>query len=159
MSTRAELVERIRQELGPALIAEHDHGERRTYLDIDAKAVRAATRFMLDSLGARFQIASGVDTPTAMEILYHWAIDRAGLVITLRTFLPRDRPAIDSIAPFCKAAEWIEREMWELLGIGFHGHPDLRHLLLDDDWPEGSYPLRRDWKRPATAGRAEEPEE
>ena len=53
---------------------------------------------------------------------------------------------LDSIAPFCRAAEWIEREMWELLGIRFRNHPDLRHLLLDDDWPEGQYPLRRDYR-------------
>jgi NADH-quinone oxidoreductase subunit C len=43
----------------------------------------------------------------------------------------------------CPAAEWIEREMWELLGIKFLGHPDLRHLLLSDDWPEDNFPLRR----------------
>ncbi len=36
--------------------------------------------------------------------------------------------------------------MWELLGIRFRNHPDLRHLLLGDDWPEGKYPLRRDYQ-------------
>lgn len=164
MTTRAELLDRVRDGLGDALLAERDRGERRAYLDIPPQAVPSATRLMFSDLGARLQIASGVDTPTAIEILYHWAFDAADLVVTLRTHVPRDRPEIDSIAPICKAAEWIEREMWELLGITFRGHPDLRHLLLDDDWPEGSYPLRRDYVRPASGaakpdGTTEEPEE
>jgi len=148
VTARAEILDRVRAGLGESLLKERDRGERRAYLDIPPQAVPQATRLMFSDLGARFQIASGVDTPTAMEILYHWAFDGADLVVTLRTHLPRDRPEIDSIAPICKAAEWIEREMWELLGITFHGHPDMRHLLLDDDWPEGSYPLRRDYRRP-----------
>ena len=52
------------------------------------------------------------------------------------------------MALLCPAAEWIEREMWELLGIDFKNHPDMRHLLLDDDWPEGNYPLRRSVRAP-----------
>ena len=83
----------------------------------------------------------------AIEVLYHWALDRADCVVTVLTRLDREAPEVESIAPFCVAAEWIEREMWELLGIGFRNHPDLRHLLLADDWPEGKYPLRRDYQR------------
>jgi len=67
------------------------------------------------------------------------------MVVTVRTKLDRDNPQVDSVAAICKGAEWIEREMWELLGITFRNHPDVRHLLLRDDWPEGKYPLRRDY--------------
>jgi NADH:ubiquinone oxidoreductase subunit C len=63
----------------------------------------------------------------------------------VRPLLPRDEPEIESIANLCTAAEWVEREMWELLGIRFRNHPDMRHLLLDEDWPAGSHPLRRDY--------------
>ncbi|MGB5487465.1 MAG: NADH-quinone oxidoreductase subunit C, partial [Lysobacterales bacterium] len=66
-----------------------------------------------------------------------------GIVITLRVLVDHDSPELDSIAPMYPAAEWIEREIWELLGIHFKGHPDMRHLLLADDWPEGNYPMRR----------------
>ena len=89
------------------------------------------------------QIASGVDTPDAIEILYHWAFDQHDFIVTVRTKLDREKPEIDSVASICVATEWIEREMWELLGVNFRNHPDLRHLLLRDDWPEGDYPLRR----------------
>ena len=57
-----------------------------------------------------------------------------------------EQPQLESIAEMCPAAEWIEREIWELLGICFRNHPDMRHLLLSEDWPEGSYPLRRDYE-------------
>jgi Ni,Fe-hydrogenase III component G len=98
---------------------------------------------MLDEYAARFQIATGVDTPEGYEVMYHWALDDNDCVITFRAVLPHDEPRVDSIAPICPAAEWIEREMWELLGIEFKGHPDMRHLLLADEWPEGNYPMRR----------------
>jgi formate hydrogenlyase subunit 5 len=44
------------------------------------------------------------------------------------------------------AAEWIEREIQDLLGIRFDGHPNPKRLILADDWPEGVYPLRKDFK-------------
>ena len=68
-------------------------------------------------------------------------------MVSLRTRLSPDAPEIESIAGVCTAAEWVEREMWELLGIRFRNHPDLRHLLLADDWPAGRHPLRRDYDR------------
>jgi NADH:ubiquinone oxidoreductase subunit C len=137
----------LRAALGAALGDVHKPSERRVYADLDAASVREASRIMYEDIEARFQIASGVDTPEGIEILYHWALDGADAVVTLRTRVDRDAPEIDSITPVCVAAEWIEREMWELLGIKFRDHPDLRHLLLDDDWPQGQYPLRRDYGR------------
>ena len=73
------------------------------------------------------------------------AIEDAG-AISVRTLLERDHPEIESITSVCPAAEWIERELWELLGVQVRNHPDLRHLLLRDDWPAGKYPLRRDYE-------------
>jgi Ni,Fe-hydrogenase III component G len=80
------------------------------------------------------------------EILYHFAMDASDRILNLRVILDLDKPSIESCAKRVPATEWIEREMHELLGIEFRNHPDMRHLLLTDDWPEGNYPLRRDWK-------------
>ncbi|MGR8918381.1 MAG: NADH-quinone oxidoreductase subunit C [Gammaproteobacteria bacterium] len=145
--TRAQTLARITGALGERLLAFEDRSPRRVFAEIAPAELRDATRLMFEDLGARFQIASGIDTGEDIEVLYHWAFDRLGLVVTLRTRLGRDAPVLDSIARLCPAAEWIEREMWELLGIDFRDHPDLRHLLLDDDWPQGKYPLRRDYQR------------
>jgi len=65
------------------------------------------------------------------------------VIFSVRALLKdKDKPEIDSLAQLFPGAEWIEREIWELLGINFSGHPNLRHLLLIDEWPQGEYPLR-----------------
>lgn len=142
--TRDAAVAAIESHLGGRRLGTRRHTDRRVYIDVRPGDVPDVTRFVFRELGARFQIASGLDAGDALEILYHWAFDRLGLVVTLCTRLPREDPRIESLAGICKATEWIEREMHELLGIRFPGHPDPRRLLLPDDWPEGNYPLRRD---------------
>ena len=145
-TTREAVIGTLRDGLAERARAFEERSERRVFADVAAEDVLLATRLLFQELGARFQTASGIDMPAGFEILYHWAFDRLGLVVSLRTLLPREEPEIESIANVCGAAEWIEREMWELLGIRFRNHPDLRHLLLAEDWPEGSHPLRRDYE-------------
>ncbi len=143
-ATRETAIGTLRDALGERARGFEERSERRVYVEVGPEDVLPATRMLFEELGARLQTASGVDTPSGFEILYHWAFDSLGLVVSVRTRLPRDEPEIESIANLCTAAEWIEREIWELLGIRFRNHPDMRHLLLADDWPEGSHPLRRD---------------
>lgn len=147
VKNRDEAVSRIRSALGDRLIDVTQPSEKRLYLEVDPHTIPEAAEFLSVELEARLQTASAVDAPQKIEILYHWALDQIGLVVTVRTRIDRDHPEIASITPICPAAHWIEREMWELMGISFTGHPDLRHLLLQDDWPEGKYPLRRDYQR------------
>ncbi len=144
-ATRDASVEALRGALGERARAFEDRSERRVFVEVAAEEILPVTQILLESFDARFQTASGVHTPTGFEILYHWAFDRQALVVSVKTRLPGDAPEIESIATRCTAAEWVEREMWELLGIRFRNHPDPRHLLLDDDWPAGRYPLRRDY--------------
>ena len=137
------IIDKISTVLGEDLLKLDRKSERRVYFDMAPEALKDASRLMFEDLGARFQIATGVDTRAGIEVMYHWALDGMDCVVTLRTCAGHEAPELDSIAGVCPAAEWIEREMWELLGIHFRDHPDLRHLLLDDNWPEGNYPLRR----------------
>lgn len=144
--TREDVLSNIKATLKDRLLSLEERSAKRVFIEVPSDDIPKASRLLFKDLQARFQIATGVDTPTAIEVLYHWALDSLGCVITVRTRLNRENPEIESIAPLCPAAEWIEREMWELLGIRFRNHPDLRHLLLGDDWPEGNYPLRRDYQ-------------
>ncbi|MFH1022732.1 MAG: NADH-quinone oxidoreductase subunit C [Planctomycetota bacterium] len=147
MTTRREdILTVLRQKLGGRIVETVQKSPRRVYVEVRPADVPEVSRMIFREMGARFQIATGIDTPTAIEILYHWAFDGADCVVTVKTKLDREAPEIDSIAAICKGAEWIEREMWELLGIQFRNHPDLRRLLLADDWPAGVYPLRRDFR-------------
>jgi len=143
---RDDTIERIREALGKRLLDFERKTSSRIFLEVAPDTVPDVSRLMFEEIEARLQTASGVDTRDAIEILYHWALDRLDCVVTVRTRLDRHNPEIESITPVCVAAEWVEREMWELLGIRFRNHPDLRHLLLDDDWPAGKFPLRRDYE-------------
>ena len=138
-----DIITAIQRQLGDRILAVLRKSDQRIYIDIAPQSVQEASRLMLDEFAARLQIATGMDSSDGYEVLYHWALDKEGFVITLRVLLDHDSAELDSIALMCPAAEWIEREMWELLGIQFRGHPDMRHLLLADDWPEGNYPMRR----------------
>ena len=61
----------------------------------------------------------------------------------LKVMLPAENPEIDSLTPLWKGADWMEREVWDMMGITFKGHPDLTRILTPDDF-EG-HPLRRDY--------------
>jgi Ni,Fe-hydrogenase III component G len=99
-------------------------------------------------LGFRFAIATGIDSDNYFEILYHFPYDELGCVVTVKS-LVRDKknPIVDSMANMMPATAWIEREIHDVLGIEFKGHPDMRRLILADDWPEGVYPLRKERKK------------
>ena len=119
---------------------------KRVYVEIKPSSIRRLTEHFIRTLGARFNIASGLDARDHMEILYHFTIEDANCIFSLRVKLPKNKLEIDSITPIFEGANWIEREITELLGIRFKGHPDMRKLLLPDEWPEGVYPLRRDYR-------------
>lgn len=137
--------DRIKEKLGPKVIDWQEVNPRRIYILLKKEDIFETVRILFKELGLRFSIASGMDTPEAFEILYHFAYDQTGEVYSIRVLIEdKKNPSIDSITPLFHGADWIEREMWEMLGINFKGHPNLTRLLLAEDWPEGNYPLRRD---------------
>lgn len=135
----------IQEKLGSKISAFRQPALRRVYFSVMPGDIREVGRVLFSELGLRFVIATGQDTPEGIEILYHFAFDKSGEVVSLRTLLTdKKSPRIDSLAVLFPAAEWIEREMWELLGIDFIGHPNLKRLLLAEEWPQGKYPLRHE---------------
>lgn len=142
---KEQILDKIKTDLGDNILDFFEKNKRRFFVEVKPEEIKKTITLLFKELNARFSIASGVDTYKEIEILYHFAFDSHDFVLTIKTKLNRDNPEIDSVACICKGIEWIEREMWELLGINFKNHPDLRHLLLKEDWPEGKYPLRRDY--------------
>ena len=63
--------------------------------------------------------------------------------ISLKVYLQEDEPVVPTLTVVWQAANWLERESYDLMGIVFEGHPDLRRVLLPDDWD--GHPLRRDY--------------
>lgn len=142
-----ELNNRLK-DLKDKVIAIQQKADNRVFLPCEAENAYTVNKFLFEDVGCRFVIATGIDSDDCFEVLYHYSYDQTGCVITVKAFIrDRENPAVESIAPFLPGAEWIEREIHDLLGIDFKNHPNLRRLILSDDWPEGVYPLRKEVKK------------
>jgi NADH-quinone oxidoreductase subunit C len=86
---------------------------------------------------------SGVDYGQDLGAVYHMKSTRLGHMLVLKSRTTRENPNLDSVCDIWKTAEFLEREVYDLLGIKFNNHPDLRRLFLDSSW---GFPLRKDYK-------------
>ena len=87
---------------------------------------------------------TGVEfTAGEIEVLYHFCAGAS--VVTLRVRVPRDTASVPSVCAIIPSASFFERELSEMLGVTVVGTPDPSHLFLPDDWPDGVYPLRKDF--------------
>ncbi len=93
---------------------------------------------------------SGVDwpkeTPPRLDVVYHLYSYKHDHTFVLKVQLPRDNPRVPTVEGTWGVANWHEREAFDLFGIVFDGHSDLRRILLPDDWQ--GHPLRKDWEDP-----------
>ena len=141
-----QVIQAVKDRLGEKIRELHVANPRRVYVTVDPSDIVEATRILHKDLGARFNIASGMQMERDFEVLYHFAFEQEaphGVLVTVRVRLDHEEPVVDSVVASVPAALWIEREMSELLGIEFRNHPDMQRLLLAEDWPKGVYPLRR----------------
>jgi Ni,Fe-hydrogenase III component G len=144
--TREEVIADLKSRFGDDILDFADRSPNRLYIEIRPRSITWIGTYIFRDLRARFNIATGSDIPGAIEIIYHFTIEDIDLMVNLRVRLPKEKPEIHSLAGSIWAFDWIEREMHELLGIEFTGHPDPRRLLLPDNWPDGVYPLRQDYR-------------
>ena len=137
----ANVVDQIKVKFGDR-IACSEKNPRRYYVDVKTSDLPEVATYGFKDLSARVCVASGRQTPEGGEVLSHFAFDRHNLIVSLRV-KTAEGESIPSLTPLMEGANWIEREIYELLGIPFSGHPYLeRHLLRADDGPNGVYPLR-----------------
>ncbi len=116
-------------------------------LTVLPQQVLPVCRFLHDELAFRFLTdLCGLDQypgEPRFGIVYHLCSMERRERLRLKTFLPGAAPRVDSVSSVWKAADWLEREVFDMFGIVFDGHPDLRRILTPPDW-EG-YPLRKDY--------------
>ena len=120
-----------------------------TTIVLPRKILRSVAERCRDSADLQFNLLSDstcVDrypTEPRFELSYHLVSIPRRDRVRLQVRLAASDPVVDSLVPVWPGANWLEREIFDLFGIRFSGHPDLRRILLPDDW-EG-YPLRRDF--------------
>lgn len=121
------------------------HGE--TTIVVPRELLRATAEYCRDHLQFNYlSDATSVDrypVEPRFELNYHLVSIPNKTKLRLRARVSGADPTVDSMVPVWPGAGWLEREIFDLMGIRFNGHPDLRRILLPNDW-EG-HPLRRDY--------------
>ena len=87
-----------------------------------------------------------IDYPTYMTMVYHLTSTHLKHTLVIKARLDRALPEIETVCDIWRTAEFHEREVYDLFGVRFINHPDLRRLMLTDDWV--GYPLRKDYDDP-----------
>ena len=104
-------------------------------------------RFLKEERGFAFLIlVTGVDREDHLESVLHLGKVDAPETVVVKVSLPYEDARLPSITPLWQGANWHEREAYDLLGIVYEGHPDLRRILLADEWDEYPHPLRKEFK-------------
>ena len=86
---------------------------------------------------------AAVDYRTHFESVYHLYSYATNTYLELHVAVPRAKASVETVCDIWPAADWHEREAWDMMGIRYEGHPDLRRILLKDDWI--GHPLRKDY--------------
>lgn len=135
----------LREALGER-VATAVRSPKRLYASLDPADLPEAARWLRARLaGCRLATSTGIDLRDGVGVYHHFVVNGSPLVVTLKVLLAKPDPHAPSLAPQIAAADWIEREIHDLLGVTFDGHPDARRLLKDESMA-GERPLRRDFE-------------
>ena len=147
-ASASAVVEQLRGWNARAVSAVLEHrGE--TTIVVPRELLRATAQQCRDNPALNFNLLSDatcVDrfpVEPRFELHYHLLSIPRGDRVRLRTSVSAEHPVVDSLVPLWAGANWLEREIFDLFGIRFEGHPDLRRIFLPEDF-EGA-PLRRDF--------------
>ena len=118
------------------------------YLHVNREAIVEVCRYLRDEPDLKFEILSdltAVDLPkeNKIQVVYHLYSYGHRRQIVLKVDLAREEPRVTTMEGVWKAANWMEREVFDLFGVVFEGHSDLRRIMLPEDWV--GHPLRKDY--------------
>jgi len=133
-----------------------------TIVYVDRQRVRDILRWLRDSADEDYDYLVDLtaveyrDPERPLEVAYQLRSLKRGAELRVKAELDKDQPLdIDSVVPLWRAADWLEREVYDMFGINFREHPDLRRLLMWETYAEG-FPLRKDFPLRGRFSRAEQ---
>ena len=143
-----QILERVKGKFGERVL-EISEKKPDPFLVLDPAAIAEVGAFLRDDPELAMDCLSnesGVDYKDRIEVVYHLFSysKRHGAVLKVK--LPRDNPKVATLEGVWKSANWMEREIFDLLGVFFEGHSDLRRILMPEDWV--GFPLRKDFVEP-----------
>jgi Ni,Fe-hydrogenase III component G len=148
--TTESLLEQAVQLVGARAAGQNTPEPGRIDLTVEPGNLLASLQSLVAAHWGYLSAITGLDLgPEAgrMEVLYQ--ICHAAAVLTLRVPVARENPVVPSVCGIIPAASFFERELIEMFGVVCEGTPDARRLFISDDWPEGVFPLRKDFIVPA----------
>lgn len=141
----AENIATYLQELDPAIVMEE--GGEWTTVQVPVGAWKGVARKLFAEQHLNFLFCvTCVDWKTHLSMVYHLRSTISDTTLVVKVQLSNDQPAIDTVSDIWRTAEFHEREAFEMFGVTFIGHPDLRKLILPDDF-EG-FPMRKNFEDP-----------
>jgi NADH-quinone oxidoreductase subunit C len=149
VSTRE--IHRILRDRFADAVLDFDENAREAAISVAPEAIVRVCELLKDEPGLDFDCLSnlsGVDYPKrgVIEVVYHLYSYGHLHGVVLKVGAPRDNPVVPTAENVWKAANWMEREVFDLLGVDFAGHSDLRRILMPEDWV--GHPLRKDFVEP-----------
>jgi NADH-quinone oxidoreductase subunit C len=112
-----------------------------------AKTLQESPDTYFDQLACVTGMDNGPDLNT-MEVVYNLYSIPFNHALALKVVLNRQNPEVESLSSIWKSANWLEREVFDMYGISFKNHPDLRRILMPADWD--GFPLRKDYQEQET---------
>lgn len=144
--TNEEILAKLRERFPDAVIEVPDLID--FTVAIKAEAVAEVARFLHDECGLDYlALLTAVDLPERFEVVYHlWSIkDQTTEPFVLKAYIEdKENPTVPSVTPIWRGANYQEREAYDLMGIRFEGHPNLKRILLWEGFP--GHPLRKDFE-------------
>jgi len=143
-----EILEAIKTRFPEAVVDAKVEGVIDPWIQIAPQMIGEVAKFLRDDEQSAFDLLmllSGIDyTGGRLGVVYHLNSTKRGHKIVLKVDVPAENPHCRSVEAVWKTANWHEREAFDMYGIVFDGHPDLRRILMPEDW-EG-FPLRKDYQ-------------
>ncbi|MSQ46491.1 MAG: NADH-quinone oxidoreductase subunit C [Ignavibacteria bacterium] len=147
--TFQEITENLKQKFGTAIVEVKETVQPDPYIIVDPNSLKEISKYLRDEEILTFDFLnclSGLDLKGKLAVVYHISSMKHKHSFVLRVEVPTDAPTVPSIESIWKSANWHEREAFDMYGIIFSDHPDLRRILMPYDW-EG-HPLRKDYQVP-----------
>ncbi|MBS7650221.1 MAG: NADH-quinone oxidoreductase subunit C [Candidatus Bathyarchaeia archaeon] len=147
MSTSNEeyIASEVKSLLGENLLEVKIPRPRRLFLKVSREAYKQAAKHLIQNMNINHvSTITAADSGKEMDVMAY--LFGRGVEVTLKATVPKEDPKIPTLTDIVPGATFYEREVFDLFGIVFEGHPNLERLILPEDWPAGVYPLRKEYK-------------
>ena len=141
----ADIARKMKDTIGEEIAEAKIPRPRRILIQVRKNAFKKAIQYLTQKANfTHISTITGVDVGDEIEAIYHLSRD-GKIELSLKVRTPKENPVLPTITDIIPGATLYEREVHDLLGVTFEGHPDLSPLVLPEGWPPDVYPLRKEW--------------